>query len=47
MTDKLKNQAILRDFRTLMTSKYGAPSQEIINAEIFRLVSKKKIEQKV
>jgi hypothetical protein len=43
MTDKLKVQAILREFMEKMVQKYGLSVKELLNAEIFKLNKQKKV----
>lgn len=48
MTDKLKTQAILREFIDRMVQKHGPAAKEILNKEIFKLNQQKRsIEAKV
>lgn len=43
MTEKLKTQAILRDFVERMVQKHGLGIKEALNQEIFKLNMQKKV----
>lgn len=43
MTEKLKTQAVLREFKQQLMLKYGAAHVDIINAEILKLLNKRSL----
>jgi hypothetical protein len=46
MTDALKRQQVLKDLKQQLLAKFGTGLTDQINAEIFRLINKKRVDAK-